>query len=62
MSQSDRDTKLALSALDGNAPVQKKRLRKRRCGSCGLMYEAGEIHPDIDENGRQVGFLCDSCV
>lgn len=35
--------------------------RVRRCGSCGLRYPQNELHPDFDEDGRRIGWTCDSC-
>jgi hypothetical protein len=39
-----------------------KKVRRRRCWSCGYMYDLDELHPDYNEDGRQVGLICDSCI
>lgn len=63
MTLKDRDRALALSVVDRDGPKKPKRARlRRRCGFCGYLYEMDELHPDFDEDGRQVGWLCDSCI
>lgn len=59
MSISERDRQLALSVV-GERPAKKKG-RRRRCGSCGLLFTPEELQPDHDENGRQVGWICENC-
>lgn len=62
MSLSERDTERALSVVDGGPRKKRKPQRRRRCGSCGYLYEMDELHPDLDEEGRQIGMICDSCI
>lgn len=35
--------------------------RKYRCGSCGLMFLLEDMNPDLDDEGRRVGWTCDFC-
>lgn len=60
-SLNERDRERALSVVDGG-PKAKKPMRRRRCGSCGYLYEMDELHPDYNEDGRQIGLICDSCI
>lgn len=62
MSLREKDTERALSVLDGPRRPKKRQPRRRRCGSCGYLYELDELHPDYDEDGRQIGLICDSCI
>ena len=62
MRLSEKDTERALSMVEGGPRKQKKRLRRRRCGSCWLLCDMDELHPDYDEEGRQIGLICDSCI
>lgn len=61
MSLREKDVERALSVVDG--PTRpRKRPRQRRCWNCGYLYDLDELHPDYDEDGRQVGLICDSCI
>jgi hypothetical protein len=42
-------------------PVSTKAGRKYRCGSCGLMYLMEDMNPELDDDGRRVGWTCDFC-
>lgn len=58
----EKDVERALSVVEGGQKPRPKRLRRRRCGFCGYLYEMDELHPDYDDDGRQIGLICDSCI
>ena len=62
MRLSEKDTQRALSVVEDRPRKAKKSPRQRRCGFCGLLYDLDELHPEIDEEGRQIGMICDSCI
>lgn len=39
----------------------KRRERRYRCDTCGLLYPAEELTPDFDQDGRRVGWTCENC-
>lgn len=54
----DADLRLAKAA----APkVPKESGRKYPCVQCGLHYPVEDLIPDVDEEGKRVGFICDNC-
>lgn len=56
---SKADERLASRMAASDAP--KRRERRYRCDSCGLLYPAEELNPDYDEDGRRVGWTCENC-
>ena len=62
MSLRERDTERALSVAERGPRKPRKAPRLRRCGSCGYSYPTDELHPDLDEEGRQIGLICSSCI
>lgn len=50
-----------LAARSGPAESSKRRERRYRCDTCGLLYPAEEISPDFNEEGRRVGWTCENC-
>lgn len=62
MSLREKDIERALSVIDGYPKPPRKTQKRRRCGFCGYMYELDELHPDFDDEGRQIGMICDSCI
>lgn len=52
------DERLA-SQLGPNA--SKRRERRYRCDTCGLLYPAEELTPEYDQDGRRVGWTCENC-
>jgi hypothetical protein len=62
MSLREKDVERALSVLDGERRRSRKRPKQKRCGSCWYLYDLDELHPDYDDEGRQIGLVCDSCI
>ena len=52
-----RDQELAVSV----ARPSRARIKSRRCSHCEQWYPSDEVYPDVDEEGRRLGWICGSC-
>lgn len=52
------DEKLALSVVQTE---KKASGRRRRCGTCGLLFPPQDVREEFDEEGRRTGWTCYGC-
>lgn len=43
------------------ADREKRSGRRYRCTTCGLIYRADELTPDMDDSGVRRGWICENC-
>lgn len=55
---SELDERLALSVV---TEKQSKTGRRRRCGTCGLLFPPQDVRSELDEDGRRTGWTCYGC-